>query len=76
MIVGMNKFLALGIVAVSDIARSVWVFEALFSAVGKGLVDPWHCLGILLITGGLSLALLGLAMRAVLELRGTSLSSF
>lgn len=62
----MNRLIGLGAVAAADIARTVWVAGVVIE---RGLVAPMPTIGLILASGGLSLALLGIAMRAVLDAR-------
>ena len=63
------QLLALCAVAVADIARSVWVMIAVLDASRGMPASPWLAIVLVMATGGLSLALLGLVMRAMLERR-------
>ena len=63
----MNKFLALGAVAAADIARSVWVMDAILDTSRDVAMDPWLICGLVLATGGMSVAMIGLVLRAVFE---------
>ena len=65
----MYKVLALGAVAGADIARSVWVMDAVLDVSREPAIDQWLAVGLILATGGLSLALTGLVLRAMLEQR-------
>ena len=62
------QLLALSAVAVADIARTVWVITAVLDT-SRAVADPWLAVALIVSTGGLSLALIGLVMRAVLEQR-------
>lgn len=63
---GMDKLPALVMVAFADVARTAWVLDALGSGPDASLREPSLGAGLVLATGGLSLAMIGLAMRAVL----------
>ncbi len=65
--VSMQKIIALDAVAGADVARSAWVLDAVLGAGGLGATEPWLALGLVLATGGLSLALVGIFMRAWFE---------
>lgn len=54
-------------VAMADVARSAWVMDAVLDAERLGNLHPWLALGILFLTGAISISLIGLAARAVLE---------
>lgn len=62
----MAKLFGLCAVAGADVVRSVWVLDCVLAAERAGQVELWTAAGLLLATGGLSIALLGLAMRACL----------
>ena len=62
------QLLALSAVAVADIARTVWVITAILDT-SRAAAGPWLAVALIVSTGGLSLALIGLVMRAVLEQR-------
>ena len=65
----MYKLLALSAVTGADIARSVWVMDAVLDTSRGAAIDQWFAVGLILATGGLSLALTGLVMRAIFEQR-------
>ncbi len=58
---------ALGVVAAADVARSVWVMDAVLDPARSTSLGPWLAIGLILATGGISVAMLGLAARAVLD---------
>ena len=65
----MYNLIALGAVAGADIARSVWVMDAVLDSSRSVAIDPRLSVGLILITGGLSLALMALITRAILDHR-------
>ena len=65
----MHKLLVLSAVAGADIVRTVWVMNAVLAPELGGTIGPWLAAGLILATGGLSLAMTGIVMRAMLEQR-------
>ena len=63
----MHKFLALSAVAGADVARTVWVLDAVLASGASSAIDRWLAAGLILATGGLSLAMIGFVVRAMLE---------
>lgn len=75
----MHKLLVLSAVAGADIVRTVWVMNAVLApglggtpslgGMMGGTIGPWFVAGLILATGGLSLAMTGIVVRAMLEQR-------
>jgi hypothetical protein len=62
----MNKLAPLILVAPADIARTDWVLDALLNTEGAGTASPWLGMGVMLASGGLSIVMLGIAMRSTI----------
>lgn len=56
----------MSLVAAADVARTVWVLDALLNAEGAGTSSPWLGAGVMLASGGLSIVMLCVAMRSVI----------
>ena len=63
----MWKLLALAAIAAADVARSAVVVAAVLACDGAQASSPWLAPALIAATGLLSLALMGLAMRALLD---------
>jgi hypothetical protein len=62
----MRRITPLLLVAAADVARTVLVVNALITAEGAGTPSPWLGAGVMLASGALSIAMLGIAMRSVI----------
>ncbi len=62
-----HNAIVLGAIAAADVARSAWVMAAILDPSRSATIGPWLATGLILATGGISIAMLGLAARALLE---------